>query len=58
MVIGSPRESQPHEHRVGLTPFLANRLVELGHTVLIEAGAGGAAPFSDGADHGAGAQSG
>jgi len=56
MVIGSPRESQPHEHRVGLTPFLANRLVELGHTVLIEAGAGVAAHFSDGDYQRAGAQ--
>lgn len=56
MVIGSPRESQLHEHRVGLTPFLANRLVELGHTVLIETGAGIAAHFADRDYQRAGAQ--
>jgi alanine dehydrogenase len=47
MIIGIPRESQHHEHRVGLTPFLVNRLTELGHTVLAERDAGQSARFID-----------
>jgi alanine dehydrogenase len=48
MVIGVPKESRHDEHRVGLTPFLVNRLIAEGHTVLVERGAGGAAHFADG----------
>lgn len=46
MIIGIPRETYRHEHRVGLVPFAASRLVRLGHTVLVESGAGDAAHFS------------
>jgi len=40
MVIGVPREVKDHETRVGLVPSGAAELVELGHRVLIQAGAG------------------
>ncbi|RMG43696.1 MAG: alanine dehydrogenase [Acidobacteria bacterium] len=45
--IGVPRETRHDEHRVGLTPFGAGRLVELGHDVLVESGAGRDSHFSD-----------
>ncbi|MBL6975683.1 MAG: alanine dehydrogenase [Deltaproteobacteria bacterium] len=47
MFIGVPREPDPHEHRVGLNPSAVARLVEQGHTVYVETGAGEAAHFSD-----------
>ena len=56
MLIGVPRETHRHEHRVGLTPFLVQRLVGVGHTVYVERGAGDAAHFSDDHFKDAGAQ--
>lgn len=47
MIIGMPHETHGHEHRVGLTPFAVSKLTDLGHTVLIERGAGEDAHFSD-----------
>lgn len=47
MIVGVPREHVPHEHRVGLTPFGVQRLASLGHTVLVESGAGEDARFAD-----------
>ena len=47
MVIGVPREIHRHEHRVGLTPFAAARLVRDGHEVVVEANAGETAHFTD-----------
>ncbi len=47
MVIGVPKETHRHEHRVGLTPFAVARLTEEGHTVYVERGAGVAAHFAD-----------
>jgi alanine dehydrogenase len=47
MIISVPKESHRHEHRVGLTPFGAARLVQQGHTVLVEKDAGLTAHFSD-----------
>jgi len=47
MVIGVPRETHRHEHRVGLNPFGVSRLVQRGHTVFVETGAGEAAHFTD-----------
>ena len=47
MVIGVPRETRHHEHRVGLTPFGVRRLTREGHTVFFEKDAGNAAHFSD-----------
>src|SRR5438552_8720321 len=40
MIIGVPREIKNNEFRVALVPAGAEMLVEDGHTVLVEAGAG------------------
>jgi H+-translocating NAD(P) transhydrogenase subunit alpha len=53
--IGVVRETTPGERRVALVPDVAARLRGAGMEVLIEAGAGAAAKFSDGAYAGAGA---
>jgi alanine dehydrogenase len=47
MKIGCPKEIKPQEFRVGLTPNAAREAVAHGHTLLIEAGAGVGAGFSD-----------
>ncbi|MDZ5698315.1 Re/Si-specific NAD(P)(+) transhydrogenase subunit alpha [Chelativorans sp. M5D2P16] len=47
MKIGTPREIHAGERRVALTPDSAARLQKLGYEVLIEAGAGEGASFSD-----------
>jgi alanine dehydrogenase len=45
--IGVPREIKPDEYRIALTPAGARELVERGHDVLVEAGAGEGSAFSD-----------
>ncbi len=40
MIVGVPKEIKPQEYRVGLIPSGARALVEAGHTVLIQQGAG------------------
>ena len=47
MEIGIPRELKPWEGRVGLVPEAAAELVQAGHRVWIEAGAGEAAGYPD-----------
>ncbi len=47
MIIGIPRESQRLEHRVGLTPFGVASLIRSGQEVVVQAGAGAAAHFTD-----------
>ena len=47
MIIGIPRETHRLEHRVGLTPFGAAGLVAHGQGVVVQAGAGAAAHFTD-----------
>lgn len=47
MIIGVPREIKTDEHRVGLLPVGAHLLVEDGHQVLVEKGAGLGAGFED-----------
>ena len=47
MRIGTPREIKNRESRVGITPSGARELVERGHEVFIEMGAGAAIGFSD-----------
>ena len=47
MIVGVPRERLPQEHRVALTPAAVAELVERGHSVLIEAGAGEGSGISD-----------
>ncbi len=47
MLIGTPKEVKDNERRVALTPFGVNALVQAGHTVLIQAGAGDGSGFAD-----------
>ena len=47
MIIGTPKEIKTHENRVGLTPASADALVNAGHTVWIEKGAGMGSGFAD-----------
>ncbi|HTN43099.1 MAG TPA: Re/Si-specific NAD(P)(+) transhydrogenase subunit alpha [Nitrospiria bacterium] len=48
MIVGVPKETFPGERRVALVPAVVPVLVQVGFQVLIEAGAGEAAGFSDG----------
>jgi alanine dehydrogenase len=56
MIIGVPRETHRHEHRVGLTPRAVRRFVRRGHTIVVEKGAGAEARFPDREYEEAGAQ--
>jgi len=56
MIIGIPRETHRHEHRVGLTPWGARQFVLRGHTVVVEKDAGLEALFPDHEYEEAGAQ--
>jgi len=56
MILGVPKETQRHEHRVGLTPSAAGQLVRAGHTVVVEKEAGHDAHFKDRDYEQAGAQ--
>ncbi len=47
MKIGCPTEIKPQEFRVGMTPDAAREAVNHGHEVLIQAGAGVGAGFTD-----------
>ena len=47
MIIGVPKEIKDQEFRVGMTPVGARQLVNAGHVVLIEAGAGVGSGFED-----------
>ena len=47
MKIGAPKEIFEGENRVAMTPDSATQLIKLGHTCVIEAGAGNKAGFSD-----------
>jgi alanine dehydrogenase len=47
MIIGVPRERKTLEKRVAITPDGALELVQHGHTVLIETGAGLGSHFPD-----------
>ncbi len=49
MHIGVPKETSPGERRVALVPESCKKLVQLGYTVSLEAGAGESAGFSDSA---------
>ncbi|HZT45483.1 MAG TPA: Re/Si-specific NAD(P)(+) transhydrogenase subunit alpha [Gaiellaceae bacterium] len=55
MRIGVPRESAAGERRVALVPEVVAKLVEAGHEVVVERGAGSAASFEDAAYGEAGA---
>jgi alanine dehydrogenase len=56
MRIGVAKEIKPQEHRVALTPAGARELVQRGHEVLVETGAGAGSAFPDEAYVRAGAQ--
>ncbi len=47
MIVGVPKEIIDNEYRVGMTPAGVSQLVEAGHTVLVETGAGRGSDFSD-----------
>ncbi|MEO0748926.1 MAG: alanine dehydrogenase [Pseudomonadota bacterium] len=47
MKIGCPTEIKPQEFRVGMTPNAAQEAVAHGHDVMIQAGAGNGAGFTD-----------
>ncbi len=47
MFIGVPKEIKDHEFRVGLTPNVVAELIEYGHTVWVESGAGEGSGFPD-----------
>ena len=47
MKIGIPRESYPGEKRVAMTPEGAEKLIAMGFTVAIEAGAGDGSDYAD-----------
>jgi alanine dehydrogenase len=55
MRIGVPKEIKSQEYRVALTPAGARELSQLGHEVLVEAGAGVGSAFADEAYERAGA---
>jgi alanine dehydrogenase len=56
MKIGVAREIKPDEYRVALTPAGARELIQGGHDVLVEAGAGVGSAFTDDAYGGVGAR--
>ena len=47
MIIGVPKEIKPDEYRVAVTPAGAETLVQAGHTLLVENGAGAGSGFTD-----------
>ena len=56
MRIGVAKEIKSDEYRVALTPAGARELVEGGHDVLVESGAGDGSAFPDSAYESVGAQ--
>ena len=56
MIVGVPKELKEREYRVGMTPAGARTLVEEGHQVLIETGAGLGSGLTDDQYQAAGAQ--
>jgi alanine dehydrogenase len=47
MIIGVPKELKVQEHRVGMTPAGVRTLIEDGHRVLVQSGAGAGSGLSD-----------
>ncbi len=56
MIIGLPREIKDNEYRVAITPGGVRQLVDTGHQVLAEQGAGEGSGFTDDEYRGAGAR--
>ena len=55
MIIGVPKETAPGERRVALTPDVLSKMEKLGHSMLVEPGAGAEAGLTDEAYVAAGA---
>src|SRR6185369_15288401 len=47
MKVGIPKEIYPHEARVAATPETVQKIIKLGFTVVVQAGAGDASALSD-----------
>ena len=47
MLIGVPKEIKTHEYRVGLVPSSVRELVQHGHQVMVESGAGAGIGIDD-----------
>lgn len=47
MLLGVPKETKVHEYRVSLTPESIREVVDHGHSVVVETGAGAGVGFSD-----------
>jgi alanine dehydrogenase len=47
MIVGVPREIKPDEYRVAITPAGVREMVDHGHVVLVEAGAGEGSAIAD-----------
>ncbi len=56
MIVGVPKEIKDHESRVGVTPAGVRALVEAGHEVLVQTGAGELSAFPDDEYQNAGAE--
>lgn len=56
MIVAVPKEIKDHEYRVGLTPDAVKQVVQAGHRILIEKGAGSGSGFSDAEFIGAGGE--
>ena len=56
MIIGLPKEVKDNEYRVAMTPGCVKQLVEAGHQVLVQAGAGVGSGFADEAYKAVGAE--
>ena len=56
MIIGIPKERRQGERRVAASPDTAKRLIAMGHEIVVEAGAGAGAAFTDTAYTAAGAK--
>lgn len=56
MIVGVPKEVKDHESRVGITPAGVQALVDAGHKVLVQTGAGELSAFPDDEYQNAGAE--
>ncbi len=56
MIVGVPKEVKDHESRVGVTPAGVHALVDAGHKVLVQTGAGDLSAFPDDDYQNAGAE--
>ena len=56
MIVGVPKEVKDHESRVGITPAGVHALVDAGHKVLVQTGAGDLSAFPDDDYQNAGAE--